>query len=70
MPAQVRAVPAALRWPLAEEAVPVADLKADEAQARLEAAEADIKTAETAHDKANAERALDIARAQIQALTN
>ncbi|HAI29012.1 MAG TPA: F0F1 ATP synthase subunit epsilon, partial [Thalassospira sp.] len=55
---------------LAEEAVPVADLKADEAQARLEAAEADIKTAETAHDKANAERALDIARAQIQALTN
>ncbi|UKV14941.1 ATP synthase F1 subunit epsilon [Thalassospiraceae bacterium SW-3-3] len=55
---------------LAEEAVPVSDIKADEAQARLETAEADLKAATTAHDKANAERALEIARAQIAALSN
>ena len=55
---------------LAEEAVPVSDIKADEAQARLEAAEADLKAATTAHDKANAERAFDVARALIAALSN
>ncbi|HBU99368.1 MULTISPECIES: ATP synthase F1 subunit epsilon [Thalassospira] len=55
---------------LAEEAVAVSDLKADDAQARLEAADAALKAASTAHDKANAERELEIARAQISALSN
>ena len=55
---------------LAEEAVPVSDIKADEAQARLETAQADLKAATTAHYKANAERALEVARAQIAALSN
>ena len=55
---------------LAEEAVPVADIKADEAQASLETAEADLKAPTTAHDMANAERALEIARARIAALSN
>ena len=55
---------------LAEEAIAVSDLKADDAQARLEAADAALKAASTAHDKANAERELEIARAQISALSN
>ncbi|NIZ03895.1 ATP synthase F1 subunit epsilon [Thalassospira lucentensis] len=55
---------------LAEEAVAVSDLKADDAQARLEAADAALKAASTPHDKANAERELEIARAQISALSN
>ncbi len=55
---------------LAEEAVAVSDLKADDAQARLEAADAALKATSTAHDKANAERELEIARAQISALSN
>ena len=55
---------------LAEEAVAVSDLKADDAQARLEAADAALKAASTAHDKANAESELEIARAQISALSN
>ncbi|MDP2699499.1 ATP synthase F1 subunit epsilon [Thalassospira sp.] len=55
---------------LAEEAVAVSDIKADEAQAALVAAEADLQAASTAHETANAEHALKVARARIAALKN
>ncbi|OSQ39376.1 ATP synthase F1 subunit epsilon [Thalassospira mesophila] len=55
---------------LAEEAIPVADIKADVAQARLEAAKAAFDAAKSTHEKVNAEREVAIAAAQIAALTN
>jgi F-type H+-transporting ATPase subunit epsilon len=55
---------------LAEEAIAVSDIKADEAQARLEAAQAALNDAKTDHEIANAERAVHIARAQVDALIN